>query len=146
MMDKYGRPRQVVAAAPDAGKASDFTLSVERIDDPDPFKSGLWALRLNSRRFLGFSRAGAFPRRADPPEAFAAPPPTYFTSEELNPSQWIAISEASGGWRLDQFRCASASRDGIATPEALLGLAEDTRRHDFADCERSILVMTAKSL
>jgi hypothetical protein len=145
MINKYTQPRQIAEIAED-GKAADLTLSVERTDDPDPFTNGLWSIRLNSRRFLGFSRAGAFPRRADPPEAFAAPPPTYFTSEAATPREWAAISQTLLGWRLDEYKCAPTSADAIPTPEALLGLAENTRRRDFADCQHSILVATVGSL
>ncbi len=106
MMDKYAQPRRV-AEAPGGGELHDVMLSVEKTDDPNPFQNGVWSLRLDSQLFLGFSRAGAFPRRADPPEAFAAPPPTYFTSEGAAPREWAAISQTPLGWRLDQYQCAA---------------------------------------
>ncbi|WP_141098522.1 hypothetical protein [Rhodoblastus acidophilus] len=119
-----------------------FTLSANVVSDPDAKINGVWAISLNSERFVGFSRAGIFAKPSSLPGIFAEPQPTYFFDQKTTPMRWAQIDRQGTQWQLRVFQCSKSG--GAHTPIALLGLIEGTKRANVDQCPYSIEAINAE--
>ena len=125
----------------DAAAATRIAVSQVPDTDPDPALRERFALTLGELRFVGFSRAGAFPRPfRGQSNLFALPPATFFIGDPGETPRWAEImDENDGRMTLQVMTCmpASLKEHGVPTPLALLGLAVMRNRTDFAACALS---------
>ncbi|PPQ35753.1 hypothetical protein CH337_10935 [Rhodoblastus acidophilus] len=112
------------------------------VSDPDAKINGVWAISLNSERFVGFSRAGIFAKPSSLPGIFAEPQPTYFFDQKTTPMRWAQIDRQGTQWQLRVFQCSKSG--GAHTPIALLGLIEGTKRANVDQCPYSIEAINAE--
>jgi hypothetical protein len=109
-----------------------------------------WAIDIDGRRFVGFSRAGVFARPYEPADSRLSPPPnTFFTSTLGNNSQWASVSFSPKNWILNVYECENDTMAHPAlgvtlTPLELLGLASDEKRKQFENCNYSTVVLTGQ--
>jgi hypothetical protein len=135
---------KAIPVTPSTARASrSVAFDVGRIDDSDPDlrRRGKWSIEIDGRRFVGFSRAGIFPKPFSGSVGFSRnPPPMYFITDRGPEQKWAKISYSPTGWILEVFACTSTADSDPATPTVLTGLAANQRRDDFETCLGSHLL------
>jgi hypothetical protein len=135
----------IIGASTPAGAESRFGIGQVPNSERDWRFRGMWAVEINGRRHLGFSRAGVF-RRPFPghPLEFSPPPSTFFITDPGEHSQWAEISYNNGGWILRLSTCVRPTSDNEPTSKLLIALASAQKRDDFLGCQASALQYSAQ--